>query len=114
VRTKALLNLASVNLEMARAALAELGPIPPDLASMRDDVEAQSRALGTQVQRLQGHAEVRGDAPSRKLSSGEPLGPQPAADDAASARPAITSTRPRAAAGAPRPSVEYLKGAPAP
>jgi hypothetical protein len=115
VRTKALLNLASVNLEMARAALTELGPIPPDLASMRDDVDTQSRALGTQLQRLQGQPDLRGDAASRKLSSGEPLGPQQTADDAASVRPTAVPSRQRTAAGtgaaAPRPSVEYLKGA---
>jgi tetratricopeptide (TPR) repeat protein len=50
VRAKALLNLASVNLELARAALAELGRLPPELAAARDDIAAQSRVVADQVE----------------------------------------------------------------
>ena len=50
-RAKALINLAMVNVELARSALAEIGKVPPELVGARDEAAASLRRTRGDVDR---------------------------------------------------------------
>lgn len=121
IRTKALVNLAIVNLELAEAALAQIDRLPAHLVGARD-------AAASAVQRVR-DAVAPPEAVSSDRVSPHPAAPQSAPAHAAPRQAGARSRAPRredaratvplvpaeAAAGrGPRPEVEYLRGAPKP
>ena len=92
-RTKALINLALVNVELAQSALAEIGDTPAELVEARDEAAASLSRTRSQVERRR-----RPDSPAWR--STRPAGAR-----------GHSSERPAAARTPLAPRIDYREGA---
>jgi len=119
VRAKALINLALVNVELAQAALAELGEVPADLVRARDDAAASVARVRGDVERRKRRHPGAGSTShltnAASLGSGVGRGTNAAASTSAAEGAGVANSAGVASSAiSARPDIDYLDGIPTP